>query len=59
MSTKRRLFREQVKVFLISYFTNMLSLLGLSFYFVTSTFYDDSYLGPDDWKEGQITLPEV
>ena len=60
VETKALLTREQIKVFIISYFTNMFSLLGLSYFFVTSTFYDDNndptHIDP---TKQVITLPEI
>ncbi len=49
----------QLRVFLLSYGTNLLSLLGLSFYFVTSTFYDDDASDGEKADKLGVTLPEI
>jgi hypothetical protein len=41
VSTRVLMQREQIGVFVISFVTNMLSLLGLSPPFITSSFFDD------------------
>jgi hypothetical protein len=52
--------REQYAVFAISYLTNMMSLLGLSLPFITSSFFDDDDdPRTHDPRQLKVTLPEV
>jgi hypothetical protein len=56
--TKNLMYKEQLKIFWISYVTNFFSILGLSFQFVTSTFFDDNN-DPDHKDPNGVTLPEI
>jgi hypothetical protein len=58
IATKNLMTREQSKVFAISYVTNLFSVLGLPFQFVTSTFFDDNN-DPQHQKPDGVTLPEI
>lgn len=45
-------------MFVVGYLTNFFTLMGLSFYFVTSTFFDDNRSITDPDRFG-VTLPEI
>lgn len=49
--------KEQIKIFVLSYIINILSLLGLTEKFMTATFFDENDSGIE--KKFLISLPEI
>ena len=49
--------KEQIKIFVMSYIINILSLLGLTEEFMTATFFDEN--DSVDKKNFHISLPEI
>jgi hypothetical protein len=49
----------KIKIFVISYFTNIFSLMGLSYSFVTASFYDKDDDSEKNFNNKTVTLPEI